>query len=95
MENFLSKVKAVVLGHALADAIAEKEVYEEFRKKLKVAEAQLSSLGSNAQKLLAADLSLLDQNFSEFGGFEKWVESLKDGINELGDDAIDDALMMH
>ena len=77
---------------ALASAIAEKEIYEEFQKDLKAAEAQLFSLGANTQKLLANDLSLLDQDFSEFGGFEKWVESLKDGVNGLADGAIDDTL---
>lgn len=76
---------------ALASAVAEKEIYEEFRKELEWAEAQLYSLGSNAQKLLAEDLSLLDQDFSEFGGFKKWVESLKDEVNESSDVAIDDA----
>lgn len=76
---------------ALANAIAEKEVYEEFQKELKNAEAQLFSLGANAQRLLAGDLSLLDQDFSKFGSFEKWKESLKDGLNELSGDAIDNA----
>ena len=73
---------------------AELAAYEQnkiLEQKAKETEAEIQTMGTDAIKLFAADMSLLDQDFGT-QGFENWVETLKNGVSELTKLSLEHAL---
>ena len=77
---------------ALASQIANGKAFKEYRENVENSAAEIATMGANAQKLFSVDLTLLDEDFSDFGGLEEWANNLKNGVSEFTQDAIDDAV---
>lgn len=77
---------------ALAAEIANAKAYQKYIREIASIEQELSLLGTKGSKFLSADMSLLDSDFTDDGGFEKWIEKEKEKVSELSGAVIDEAL---
>lgn len=75
-------------AEALARQVENLDAYKEFEKRAKEANTKIALHGEKAMKLFAADLSLLDEDFSEYGGYTGWLGTLGDIDKDFLDDAI-------